>query len=189
MRRPRRPARDLRFAVDCLPRRTRLAMLEALDQSRIIVGAYTDGRGGVCPMLGAHRRGGRNDLASFARAWDRYTGAGRRSREATPREMRALRTTLEASLAAEHDGGRPLAEAVAELEAIKARRSASRPARRERRQPRRSTGERDRSKELRDTPGWAWLRIFRRYDDFEAAVARAGRSDRADRPLDRELVG
>ena len=39
----------------------------------IIVGAYTDGRGGVCPMLAAHRNGGRTSFASFARAWDRYT--------------------------------------------------------------------------------------------------------------------
>ena len=26
-------------------------------------------------MLAAHRNGGRTSLASFARAWDRYTGA------------------------------------------------------------------------------------------------------------------
>ncbi len=29
-------------------------------------------------MLAAHRNGGRTSLASFARAWDRYTGAGKR---------------------------------------------------------------------------------------------------------------
>ena len=75
--RRRRPARDLRDAIDCLPLRTREAMLEGIGANRIIVGAYTDRQGGVCPMLAAHRNGGRTSLASFARAWDRYTGAKR----------------------------------------------------------------------------------------------------------------
>jgi hypothetical protein len=48
-------------------------------------------------MLAAHRNGGRTSLASFARAWDRYTGA-RRARAATPRELTALRSMLEASI-------------------------------------------------------------------------------------------
>ena len=72
--RRRRPARDLRDAIDCLPLRTREAMLDGIAAGRIIVGAYTDRQGGVCPMLAAHRNGGRTSLASFARAWDRYTG-------------------------------------------------------------------------------------------------------------------
>jgi hypothetical protein len=38
---------------------------------------------------------------------------------------------------------------------------------------RRDTGERDRSNELRHRPGWAWLRVFRRYDDWQEALARA----------------
>jgi hypothetical protein len=53
-------------------------MLDGIANSRIIVGAYTDRQGGVCPMLAAHRNGGRTSLASFARAWDRYTDATRR---------------------------------------------------------------------------------------------------------------
>ncbi len=69
-----RPARDLRTAIDCLPLTTRKAMLGGVESNRIIVGAYTDRSGGVCPMLAAHRNGGRTSLASFARAWDRYTG-------------------------------------------------------------------------------------------------------------------
>ena len=64
--RRRRPARDLRIAVDCMPLSTRVAMLEGIAASRIIVGAYTDRDGGVCPMLAAHRSGGRTSLASFA---------------------------------------------------------------------------------------------------------------------------
>src|SRR5215217_3563019 len=95
-----RPARDLRTAIDCLPLQTRRAMLDGVESNRIIVGAYTDRDGGVCPMLAAHRNGGRTSLASFARAWDRYTGA-RRARPATERELAALRAMLEASIALE----------------------------------------------------------------------------------------
>ena len=153
------------------------------------MGAYTDGRGGVCPMLGAHRRGGRNDLASFARAWDRYTGAGKRPREAAPRELRTLRAMLEASLTAEEMGGRAFVQAVREHEAVKARRAAAERLKSPNGKHPRRSGERDRFEELRQVPGWAWLRVFRRYDDFQAAVDRAGRPGRADRPLEQELVG
>ncbi len=38
-------------------------------------------------MLAAHRRGGRTSLATFARAWDSYTGAPK-ARLATQRELR-----------------------------------------------------------------------------------------------------
>ena len=57
-----------------------------------------DRSGGVCPMLAAHRCGGRTDFRSFARAWDRFTGAGRRARSATERELRTLTAQLEASV-------------------------------------------------------------------------------------------
>src|ERR687898_390612 len=96
----RRPARDLRTAIDCLPLQTRKAMLEGVEANRIIVGAYTDRNGGVCPMLAAHRNGGRTSLASFARAWDAYTGARRRrARPATGRELNTLKAMLGASIA------------------------------------------------------------------------------------------
>src|SRR5437764_6741561 len=98
MSRRRRPAQELRIAVDGLPFETRRAMLDGIDASRIIVGAYTDDNGGVCPMLAAHRNGGRTNLASFARAWDRYTGAYEGARPATKREIRTLKAMLEASL-------------------------------------------------------------------------------------------
>src|SRR3954454_1240147 len=98
MRAKRRVAQELRQAIDCLPERTRRAMLDGIEANEIIVGAYTDRRGGVCPMLAAHRHGGRTSLASFAKAWDRYTGARRRPRPATERELRTLRAMLEASL-------------------------------------------------------------------------------------------
>jgi hypothetical protein len=79
-----------------LPIETKQAMLVALDSETIVTGAYTHD-GGVCPMLGAHRRGGRTDRESFAKCWDRYTGASK-GRRATEREIRTLRTMLEASL-------------------------------------------------------------------------------------------
>ncbi|MBA2566220.1 MAG: hypothetical protein H0V08_00250, partial [Thermoleophilaceae bacterium] len=40
------------------------------------------------------------------------------------------------------------------------------------------TGERDRSPELRGHTGWAWLRVFRRYDEYEAALERLNRAER-----------
>ena len=82
-----------------MPVATREAMLEAVRAGeRIITGAYVDGQGGVCPMLAAHRRGGRTDFISFACSWDRFTRAGRRKRDATPREVAILVAQLEDSL-------------------------------------------------------------------------------------------
>ena len=105
MRSLRRPARELRRAIDTMPLGTREAMLEAISINPIIVGAYTSPDGGVCPMLAAHRNGGRTDYATFARAWDRYARAGRRTRPATEGELTALRTMLEASIAEESVSG------------------------------------------------------------------------------------
>ena len=168
MRTKRRLAQELRLAVDCLPERTRAAMLDGLDANRIIVGAYTDRRGGVCPMLAAHRNGGRTSLASFAKAWDRYTGAQRGPRPATEREVRMLRSMLEASL---WYGASGFAEAIDDHRGMVDSRppAAHRP----------DTGERSRLKELGGRPGWAWLRVFRRYDDFQAALAQAESEEKA----------
>ncbi|HEX2161195.1 MAG TPA: hypothetical protein VHF88_05165 [Thermoleophilaceae bacterium] len=99
MRPLRRPARELRRAIDEMPLETRRAMLDAIRRNPIIVGAYSSPDGGICPMLAAHRNGGRTDYAEFARAWDRYARAGRRPRPATEGELTALRTMLEASIA------------------------------------------------------------------------------------------
>jgi hypothetical protein len=89
----------LRVAIDCLPVRTREAMLAGVRANdRIIAGAYVDGEGGVCPMLAAHRCGGRTDLLSFAKSWDRFTRTKSGSRAATEREVRMLTAQLEDSL-------------------------------------------------------------------------------------------
>jgi hypothetical protein len=100
----RRNVETLRLTIDCLPLATRAAMLEGVrDSERIIVGAYTDQHGGVCPMLAAHRRGGRTNFLSFAHAWDRFTRAGRHARAATRRERSILIGQLEASLSSSGD--------------------------------------------------------------------------------------
>jgi hypothetical protein len=182
MKRQRRLAAELRQAVDCLPERTRTAMLDGIDANRIIVGAYTDNRGGVCPMLAAHRRGGRTDLASFARAWDRYTGAPECARPATRREVRTLRAMLEASLWT--DGPhQDLASVVADHRATQVDRAL----REEHAPPRRDTGERNRAPELSKRPGWAWLMLFRRYDEYEQALERA-QGEHRDRELESASV-
>src|SRR6476469_6955449 len=80
MRRKRYAIEDLRRAIDCLPVDTRVAMLEGVRSNDIIVGAYTSRDGGVCPMLAAHRCGGRTSLISFARTWDRFAHAKRARR-------------------------------------------------------------------------------------------------------------
>jgi hypothetical protein len=187
-RRDRKPAERLRFAVEALPARTKQAMLEGMDSNPIIVGAYVDRDGGVCPMLAAHRNGGRTSLASFARAWDRYTDA-KRPRPATRRELRTLRFLLEASLSAEHlaEPGsiaaaaariRSERAALAEREALAADSSrpaippdsAGSPIRVHRRL---DTGERHRAHELRHRLRWSWTRPARRYEEFRDLLAAA----------------
>jgi hypothetical protein len=140
-------------------------MLAGIDSSRIIVGAYTDRQGGICPMLAAHRNGGRTSLASFARAWDRYTGARGRARPATAREITTLRAMLEASITFEETPALP-----------------PRPAR-----PR--PGDPNRARQLRHQPGWAWLRPFRRLDDYERALSDLAVAGPEELELGHEAVG
>jgi hypothetical protein len=118
------PIADLRRTIDCLPVRTREAMLEGVrGEDRIIVGAYTDRSGGICPMLAAHRRGGSTSFLSFARSWDRFTRAGRKVRQATRRELAILIAQLEASLLSEAPGA--LGRAIEDHRALSARRAAA----------------------------------------------------------------
>jgi hypothetical protein len=189
--------------VQCLPRATRVAMLEGLDAGPIIAGAYVSGDG-ICPMLAAHRAGGRCSAAFFADAWDRFAfrdgrGRGATSRRVSERELRILRVHLQASLLDEELGDATLAGALHEHRELLARRReiADREPDADRgREPRttrgrrRRAGDRDRAGELRGRAGWAWSRLFRRYDDYEAALfhlhaavdagAPAQRSDRAE---------
>ncbi len=168
---------ELRLAIECLPRKTRVAMLEGIQRNDIIAGAYTT-RDGICPMLAAHRAGGRTDCIAFARAWDRFAFRGARgakARRASERELLILRTHLEASLLADDGPSPELAAAMAEHRALVAQRErraaeaeVERPSVRRRPRP----GDPDRSRELRSRPGWAWTRVFRRLDDYERALVR-----------------
>src|SRR3954453_8062321 len=142
---PRSALEDLRLAIDCLPQRTRIAMLEGIANNEIIVGAYTDRVGGVCPMLAAHRCGGRTNFISFARAWDRFAKV-RHPRKATEREVDILQTQLEASLMAEERTG--FDGAIADHQALTRERKA---------------------REARDSGSdWRWLRRPKR-SEIEAA--------------------
>ena len=121
-----------------LPIETKRAMLVGLDNEAIITGAYSHD-GGICPMLAAHRRGGRTSHESFAQSWDSYTGA-KTGRRATERELRTLRTMLEASLMDPFD-----------IHSV------------ERPKPKK--------REWRAPEGWAWSRLFRRWDTYSATIA------------------
>jgi hypothetical protein len=162
---------ELRHAIDCLPTHTKRAMLEGIRSEQIIVGAYSKD-GGICPMLAAHRRGGRTSLISFAKAWDAFAfRSSRRAdpRRATRRELLVLSSHLEASLLEDEGPSPELATAIAEHKRLVAERPAVEPAPRP---PRRRVrpGDPDRSQELRKHGGWSWLRIFRRYDDYQRAL-------------------
>lgn len=112
---------DLRRSIDVLPERTRKAMLVGLANNTVITGAFSGGNG-VCPMLAAHREGGRTNCVSFPEAWDRFTGVHGRyiTRQATEYEVAALRAEIEASLIPHTSD---LAEAIADHQAsVEARR-------------------------------------------------------------------
>jgi len=114
----RDPITALERAIRSLPEPTRVAMLDGIRTNPIVCGAYTDGMGGICPMLAAHRHGGRVTLLAFARSWDAFTNA-KHPRRATARELRVLEHLLVASLE-EHS---EFARAIAEYQASKTRRA------------------------------------------------------------------
>lgn len=154
MSRNRTTIEELRRVIDRLPARTREAMLEGIRANDIIVGAYSDRLGGVCPMLAAHRCGGRTSFVSFAHAWDAFTGV-KRARRATARELRVLETNLVASLSA--DARHPASDlggAIAEHQAaMRARRTL----------------------EAEQAGGWAFLADRRERRAAEGALERAER--------------
>jgi hypothetical protein len=190
--RPRATIEDLRQAIECLPRATRIAMLEGIESNEIIVGAYSDG-GGICPMLAAHRAGGRTNAVSFARAWDRFAfrdartrfgiGARRKhpARRASARELLVLEAHLEASLLDDDGPAEALAAAAAEHRRLLAARNppAERGGARETTHPgdpnRIRPGDPNRTRELRSRPGWAWTRIVRTHDDYELVLEHIAR--------------
>lgn len=174
------PAEELAQAIEELSPATRAAMLEAVrcPATRLIAGSYVVAGGGVCPLLAAHRRGGRTnggstEASSFAAVWDRYTA----TRTGKPRpiertERQVLDVLLVASLAREQRRreaaerrerrdqeargavARVRAGCGAKLEALLS-----------------APGDRNRAQELARRAGWAWLGVFRRYDEYRTAVA------------------
>lgn len=174
MARQRARAQELRAAVDRLPIATRRAMLSGIETRSIVVGADGDPRGGVCPIYATPSPPSRRIGRPFARAWDRYSGA-RLPRRASERETRALRTMLEASIELETEPVVSLRAGVVAHKASQARSRAtsavqSRAAEARDVATRLDSGERDRTDELSGREGWAWLRPFRRYDEYERAL-------------------
>jgi hypothetical protein len=176
----------LRRAVDCLPTRTREAMLVGINNNTIVVGAYTH-NDGVCPMLAAHRNGGRTDFVAFARSWDEFCFRGvrprkRRPRLATPSELATLRAHIESSLLADEEVD--LVAAMADHRQLMTERQQREPAvepkRVDRQTERVRPGDPDRSKELSRRGGWRWLRIMRSFDEYEQAMAELDEQDGAE---------
>ncbi len=175
-------AHELRAAVDRLPLATRRAMLDGIQTESIIVGADGNPRGGVCPIYATQSPPSKRIGAPFAQAWDRFAGA-RMGRPASEGELRTLRSMLETSIGLATEPAEPAVSLQAAIAAHKASQARTRahavPPARETRQPakpmrkpapRGDTGERDRTAELSQHNGWAWLRPFRRYDDYERAL-------------------
>lgn len=161
MKRRTARASELRAAIERLPLATRRAMLEGIQTNSITVGGDGDPRGGVCPIYATSALPSRKIGGPFARAWDQYAGA-RLPRRASERELRTLRSMLEASIELEAE---PAVSLRAEVAAHRASQARSRAV-----APRRDSGERDRTGELSRRAGWAWLRPVRRYDDYERAL-------------------
>lgn len=156
-------------------------MLRGIETNRIIVGAYVDSSsGGICPMLAAHRNGGRTSVASFALAWDDYTRA-KRPRRATRREVRTLRSLLEWSLDASSElPSGSIAEAAAQIRAERERfRCDAAPdlaltlAELEPDDLPAESADSHRGRELRVRREWAWMRPARRLDEYKDLLAAA----------------
>jgi hypothetical protein len=91
---------ELRRSIDVLPERTRKAMLIGLENNTVITGAFAASKDGACPMMAAHREGGRTSCCTFPEAWDKFCGVHGRSivRPATEYEVMILCQEIEASL-------------------------------------------------------------------------------------------
>ena len=164
---------DLRRTIDCMPMHTRVAMLAGVREDTIIVGAYTDESGGVCPMLSAHRRGGRTTFIQFARTWDRFTKAPRKgSRPAKQRELQILMRHLEASIEAENEliSATEMGQAIAEHRALVERREAAASAAAKRARRRERTA-------VAASPNRipSWMRPMGSIEEYEAALEEVGR--------------
>ncbi len=75
-------------------------MLVGLGNNTVITGAFAGSKDGACPMMAAHREGGRTSCCTFPEAWDRFCGVHGRDivRPATEYEVLILCEEIEASL-------------------------------------------------------------------------------------------
>jgi hypothetical protein len=96
-------------------------MLHGLGNNTVITGAFAASNQGACPMMVAHREGGRTSCCTFPEAWDKFTGVYGRHivREATQYEVQILCEEIEASL---QPLPNVLSDAIAEHQAIVAAR-------------------------------------------------------------------
>jgi hypothetical protein len=129
------------------------------------VGAYVDRGGGVCPMLAAHRNGGRTDFLAFALAWDRFSRA-RKPRPATERELATLEGFLRAAAAVDEEAG--LGEAIADHQRVARDRRA--------REARGAAGS-------GWGPGWGWLAPSGGAAEPQPGGDHRQRGDDVDRPV------
>ncbi|HEV2777057.1 MAG TPA: hypothetical protein VGV90_15815 [Solirubrobacteraceae bacterium] len=92
-------------------------MLHGLGNNTVITGAFAASNQGACPMMVAHREGGRTSCCTFPEAWDKFTGVYGRQivREATPYEVQILCEEIQASLVPLPN---VLSDAIAEHQAI-----------------------------------------------------------------------
>lgn len=197
MSRDRSTVAQLRTVIDCLPTHTREAMLEGIRTNEIIVGAYSDRDGGVCPMLAAHRCGGRTSFISFAKAWDAFTGV-KRARRATERELGVLERHLVASLVAEGtrtpvargnvDFGAAITEHATQARARRAAEVGA-PVDMAGAIAEHQTASRERrTREAAATGGWGFLKERRERGDAERALERLEREQARAERRERELV-
>ncbi len=114
---------ELRRSIDVLPERTRQAMLVGLKNNTVIAGAFAGAKDGACPMMAAHREGGRTSCCTFPEAWDKFCGVHGRNivRPATEYEVMILCREIEASL---QPLPTVLSDAITEFQASRAGRAA-----------------------------------------------------------------
>lgn len=110
---------ELRRSIDVLPERTRQAMLIGLKNNTVITGAFAGSKDGACPMMAAHREGGRTSCCTFPEAWDKFCGVHGRNivRPATEYEVMILCEEIQASL---EPLPNVLSDAIAEYQASRA---------------------------------------------------------------------
>ena len=89
--------RSLRNEVSRLSPAMAAAMLSGLDQQPVVVGQYSDGSGGACPLLAGQRAGGPlNHSTRFPDIWDAFckVRSYRKARKASRHELVMLRMLL-----------------------------------------------------------------------------------------------